>query len=88
MLASKVGSAVAENRKAEKGTFPLDSNGRNSSPGSEHAGPRCGADQAANTCLFVGPRMWVHMGGVEREFSDLVLVPTSIIALNCLSYDL
>lgn len=28
------------------------------------------------------------MGGVEREFSDLVLVPTSIIALNSLSYDL
>lgn len=29
----------------------------------------------------------VCMGGVEGEFSHLVLMPTSIIAINSLSYD-
>lgn len=66
---------------------PLIPHGWNPSPGNVHARPRCGADGAARTCFFVGPRMRVCIGGVEREFSDLVLVPTSIIVLNSLNYD-
>lgn len=44
--------------------------GQNPSPGSGHRGPRRRADYATDTCLLVGPRMWVCKGGVERELSD------------------
>lgn len=86
MPAFKVESATAENREARKGIFSLDSSGWNPSPGSDHARPRCAADQAVKTCLSAGWRMWVCMGGVQREFSDPVLVATSIIELNSLNY--
>lgn len=85
LLAFRVGSAAAENREAEKGMFPVDSTWVEPilkgwlCRAQVWSWPAC---QDPSLCRTE------NVGGVEREFSDLVLVPTSIIALNSLSYDL
>lgn len=85
LLAFKVGSAAAENREAEKGMFPVDSTWVERIL---KEWPRRAQAWSWPACQDLSLCRTENVGGVEREFSDLVLVPTSIIALNSLSYDL